>query len=227
MKGQAPKSNLTGEERVRPDGGSLFKKLLESAKAPKVKVIDNEAIKDAKKAAASELRAEASAIFSQVLGFELKAGETVSLSKKAEEHADRQEKAEKPQITAEHMDYFREFKSLTENKTESEATIAIRQQLDQILAELRNVKNSSDELENVFKDVAIDTPPEKPGVYHLTFFEGFLKLVLKMKDKIEDGVVYAKMFRSRKTERGYHAMAKKGGTSFTLHHDRSVATQTG
>jgi len=82
-------------------------------------------------------------------------------------------------------------------------------------------------LENVFKDVVIDTPPEKPGIYHLTFFEGFLKLVINMRDKVEDGVTFAKLFKGRKQERTYSSMAKKSGTSFTQHHDRAVATQTG
>ena len=81
--------------------------------------------------------------------------------------------------------------------------------------------------ENVFKDVVVNEVPEKPGIYHLTFYEGFLKLVMRMRDKVEDGVVYAKLFRSRKGEKSYSSMAKKGGTSFTMHHDRAVATQTG
>jgi hypothetical protein len=50
---------------------------------------------------------------------------------------------------------------------------------------------------------------------------------MKMRDKVQDGVVYAKLYSGRKAEKGYQAMAKKGGTSFTQHHDRAVATQTG
>ena len=130
-------------------------------------------------------------------------------------------------MNQEHLEYFSEFKRATEGKKTDEASMSIRQQLDAILAELRNLKNSSDELENVFKDVVVDEVPEKPGIYHLTFYEGFLKLVMRMRDKVEDGVVYAKLFRSRKGEKSYSSMAKKGGTSFTMHHDRAVATQTG
>ncbi len=73
----------------------------------------------------------------------------------------------------------------------------------------------------------VDDIPDKPGIYHLTFYEGFLKLVIKMRDKVQDGVVYAKLYSGRKAEKGYQAMAKKGGTSFTQHIDRAVATQSG
>jgi len=173
------------------------------------------------------VKSEFKVALGQIFGIELKPGKSHSLSKKAESHKTEEKSSEKAALTAEHMAYFSEFKRETESKRVDEASISIKQQLDQILAELRNLKNSSDELENVFKDVVVDEVPEKPGIYHLTFYEGFLKLVLKMKDKVEDGVVFAKLFRSRKQERSYQSMAKKGGTSFTLHHDRSVATQTG
>lgn len=221
--GSAPK--FSGDERVRSEGNSLLKKLLEVTRPSAPKIVDKEAIKAAKKTVASEVKTEFNVALSQIFGIELKPGKSHSLAKKSEEAAQKMEK--KAVMTQEHMEYFSDFKRTTENKNQDEATIGIRQQLDSILAELRNLKNSSDELENVFKDVAIDTPPEKPGIYHLTFFEGFLKLVIKMRDNVQDGVTYAKLFRGRKQERSYAAMAKKGGTSFTLHHDRTPATQTG
>lgn len=224
MKKAGTTSKYSGEERLH-DTSQIIKKVFEGAK--KTPIINTEAIKSAKDAVASEAKSEFNVVLNQVFGFELTPGKSVSLGKKAEEHAQREEKSEKVKITSEHLSYFSEFKRNTEGKNEDETSIVIRRQLESILAELRNLKTSSDELENVFRDVAIDTPPEKPGIYHLTFFEGFLKLVMKMKDKVQDGVVYAKLFRSRKQEKSYHSMAKKGGTSYTLHHDRSVATQAG
>jgi hypothetical protein len=224
MNRQATGSKYTGEERVRPDAGSIFKKFFESAKKPSL--INNESIKSAQKAVTSEAKTEFNVVVGQIFGIELKAGKAVSLKK--EEKKSEEKKSEKPAMTAEHMSYFAEFKKEAENKNgESEDTIVIKQQLQMILSELRKLQDSSDELENVFKDVVIDEVPEKPGVYHLTFYEGFLKLVMKMRDRVEDGVVYAKLFRGRKQEKSYSSMAKKGGTSFTLHHDRAVATQTG
>ena len=223
MKGQAKTTKYTGEERVHSDGGSLFKKFFESAKKPQL--FNTESIKQSNKAVASEAKTEFNVVLNQIFGVELSAGKSVSLSEK--KAASDEKKQEKAVATVEHQQYFAEFKRNTESKRTNEDTVAIRQQLEMILAELRKLKDSSDELETVFKDVVIDEVPEKPGIYHLTFYEGFLKLVMKMRDKVEDGVIYAKLFKSRKQERSYHAMAKKGGTSFTMHQDRAVATQTG
>lgn len=228
MKAHSKAPNYTGEERVHPDGGSFLKKLSKIVVKPTV--FDSDAVSMAKKALASEAQSEINAFANQLFGVELTAGKPVRLSKKADEFAklqDSKEQSNKPQMTSEHMQYFAEFRRATEGKQADDTTLTIKHQLDSILAELRNLKNSSDELENVFKDVVVDEVPEKPGVYHLTFYEGFLKLVMKMRDRVEDGVVFAKLFKSRKGEKSYNAMAKKRGTSFTQHHDRAVATQTG
>lgn len=225
MKGQVKGPTYTGEERVRSDGNSLLKKLFEGTKkAPAI--IDAETIKNTQKAVTSEIAAEAQTALAQIFGVELKAGTPISLAKKADEFAEKQS-SETTKITAEHMAYFSEFKRQVEGKNGSHDQSVIEQQLQQIILELKKLKDSSDELEAVFKDVVIDDIPEKPGIYHLTFFEGFLKLVLKMRDRVEDGVIYAKLFKSRKKEKSYSSMAKKKGTSFTLHHDRTAATQTG
>lgn len=217
-------TKFTGEERVRESAGSIFKRILETSKKPSI--INTEAIKNAQKAVTGEARNEFNVVVNQVFGIELSSGKAVSL--KNEQNVDSDSKsAEKSPVNVEHLEYFAEFKNKTESNRTNENTVAIKQQLEMILAELRKLRDSSDELETVFKDVVIDEVPEKPGIYHLTFYEGFLKLVMKMRDKVEDGVIYAKLFKSRKQERGYKAMAKKGGTSYTLHHDRTAATQTG
>ena len=203
MKRQGTTPKYHGDERVRENSDSLLSRLL------KTKPVETE-------------------ILSQILGVELKSVEETSLAKISDKYAENAIDAkEKPkQISREFFEYADEFKR-TELKTGREDTIQIRSKIEVILVELKKLKDSSEELATVFRDVVIDEVPEKPGVYHLTFFEGFLKLVIKMRSKVEDGVIFAKLFKSRKKEKGYAAMAKKGGTSYTLHHDRSPATQTG
>jgi hypothetical protein len=223
MKRQTTGSKYTGDERIRSSDSSWLKKILESSKgAPSI--INKDSIKSVSKPLASEVKTELNVAISQIFGIELKAGTAVTLKKNQEESEKNDEKVE---VIEAHREYFSEFKKDSESKKTSEDTIAIKQSLESILAELKNLKDSSDELETVFKDVTIDEVPEKPGVYHLTFYEGFLKLVLSVRDKIEDATIFAKLFKNRKREKSYAAMAKKGGTSFTLHHDRAVATQTG
>lgn len=223
MKKAGNTTKISGEERIH-DATDMIKKLFEST--PKPNIVNKDVINEAKKVVVDEAKSEFNTIVNQILGIELKAGQSVNVSEKSDNNTQREEE-KTPEITNEHLTYFSEFRRESEGKKTDETSFVIRNQLNAILAELKSLKSSSDELENVFKDVAIDTPPEKPGIYHLTFFEGFLKLVIKMRNKVEDGVTYAKLFRSRKQEKSYHSMAKKQGTSFTLHHDRAVATQTG
>lgn len=220
----APKRH--GEERERSDESeeSLLSKILRRRPSvPKVPSID--IIKPDVKAFADEAKRDFEVALGQ-LGIVLKPGKEHKLSQMSDEYSDKQGKSEKPQVTQEFYEYTRSL-TQTETRADQETNFQIKTQIEQILVELRGLKDSSEQLDAAFKDVVIDDIPEKPGIYHLTFFEGFLKMVIKMKDKVEDGVIFAQLFRSRKRERGYSQMAKKHGTSFTLHHDRTPATQTG
>ena len=214
MKRQTSTPKYTGEERIHSDGSSVLKKLFEnSIRVPKI--IDSEIIKSTSKDIAKEA-------ISQIFGVELTAGKEHSITSESKP----QEK-EVSHLTSEHMEYFSNYKQEAEGKKGTELQVTINQNVEMIMRELKELKDSSDELQSEFKDVVVDEVPDKPGIYHLTFYEGFLKLVLKMKDKVEDGVVFAKLFKSRKREKSYSSMAKKKGTSFTMHQDRAVATQTG
>lgn len=223
MKRQTVSPKFHGDERERSESEDSILSRILRRKPPIPSVDVLKSVKPDTKAIASEVRHDFEVAIGQLFGIELKPGKEHSLAKKADEHAEKQEKV---QPSAEFYRYAAEI-TKSESSKDNENTVVIKQQIQQILVELRRLKDSSDELETAFKDVVIDDVPEKPGVYHLTFFEGFLRLVIKMKDKVEDGVIFAKLFKSRKREKGYSQMAKKHGTSFTLHHDRTPATQTG
>ena len=222
MKRQGTTPKHHGEERVRENSDSFLSRLLKT----KPSISPTEFIKP--DAIANEVKTEINTALSQIFGAELKSGKEISLAKISDKYAEKASdiKEQPKQPSKEFFEYAEEFKR-TESKTDREDTIQIRAQIEVILVELKKLKDSSEELATVFRDVVIDEIPEKPGVYHLTFFEGFLKLVIKMRNKVEDGVFFAKLFKSRKKEKGYAAMAKKRGTSYTLHHDRTPATQTG
>lgn len=222
MKRQDTNSKFGTEQRVSNPTSSLLKKLFEGAKATP-RIINAESIHNTRRSITNEARVDLEVATRQFFGVEMRKNEEVSLPKKEEGN----EKIEKKAISSEYLDYFAEFKRAAEGKNGSQEQAQIHHQLEMILSELQKIKESSDELENVFQDVVVDEVPQKPGAYHLTFFEGFLKLVVKMRERIEDGVIFAKLFKSRKKEKSYHAMAQKKGTSFTLHQDRAVATQTG
>lgn len=224
MKGQVKTPKFTGEERVRSESSDWLTKLLEGTKTPKIdhKIV-TDSVKAVKNEAVNEAKKDINALFSQVFGIEMSAGKEIKLGEKKNESA---QAGEKPQMTREFFEYVSELEA-GETKKDRKETAEIKQQIEMILIKLNELKQSSDELEGAFKDVVIDAVPEKPGKYHLTFFEGFLKVIIKLKDKVDDAAIFAKLFKSRKQERSYSSMAKKGGTSYTLHHDRAVATQTG
>jgi len=103
----------------------------------------------------------------------------------------------------------------------------ITRQVEEILAELKKIVKATKELENEFQQVVVETPPEKVGKYHLTFFNFLLKLVTVARKKINESATWLSLFASRKKERNYWAMFKKKGTSFALSGERAVATSTG
>ncbi len=216
--GTTPKFKYTGEERVRSEGSDLLERFFKTAKtATEAKKVVSGVQSEAKKS----LETAAFQLFG--VSRELKSGQEVKLQHDNEGKAPHEAK---PQVTEAFLEY-RASLSKPESRKDREAQTEISQQIEMVLAELRNLKESSDELNAAFKDVVVDEVPEKPGIYHLRFFEGFLKMIMKLREKVDDASIFAKLFRSRKQERRYSSMAKKSGTSFTLHHDRAVATQSG
>lgn len=218
--GTGPKLFTGGEERVRSEGSDLLKKFFESAKAVPKPKLETKAVASVLR---SEVKKDLETVTAQLFGVarELKAGKSVSLNNEADAPQETQ-----PQATEAFHEYRASLNG-AESRKDRQTQSEIKQQIEMVLAELKNLKESSDELDAAFKDVVVDEVPEKPGIYHLRFFEGFLKMIMKLREKVDDASIFAKLFRSRKSERKYASMAKKGGTGFTLHHDRAVATQSG
>jgi len=75
--------------------------------------------------------------------------------------------------------------------------------------------------------VTVQTLPEKPGVYHVRFFEWLLKILHDLRKKVSESATWLSVLKSKKRQRGYWKMYKKHGTSFGLSGERAVATQAG
>lgn len=143
------------------------------------------------------------------------------------EEADFNEKTpEKPRISTEHQAYFRELMTAPQRK-EREDTQALRAQIEEIRTEIKKLKDASAEMEVVFREVSTQETPEKPGKYHLTFYEWVFVTVRNARKKMEEVNTLGSMVNNRSAEKRYMAMSKKHGTSYSLHHDRAVARQTG
>lgn len=145
-------------------------------------------------------------------------GEEFLLKQKAKE--------EKPQITAEFMEYRREVIN-TERVGDRRTEMQVNQAVDQIRAEIKKLIQTSKLVERTVKDATVEQAPVKPGKYHITFFEFVLGIIRDATRKLEDTVHFGAVFTSKKQQSKYWTSFKKHGTSFGLSGERTTATQTG
>ncbi len=121
--------------------------------------------------------------------------------------------------------YFNEI-SRPERGRQQEQVMIVRK-IDEILLELKRLANSTSEMRVVHREMAVEARPEQVGIYHLNFYEFLLTVIRSARQKMEESESWQAMFKSKKKQRQYGAMAKKHGTSFTLSSERTTATQTG
>lgn len=69
--------------------------------------------------------------------------------------------------------------------------------------------------------------PEKPGIYHVRFFEWILSILRDLHKKISESATWLSALNTKKKRKGYWGMFKKHGTKFGLSGERTVATQSG
>jgi len=124
------------------------------------------------------------------------------------------------------FDYRREIVE-GEKKIAREDTQVIEAQIHEIIIELKKLVSSTKELEIEFKDIVVEQKIEKPGKYHVGFFEWVLSAVKLARMKVEDSQNWLNVFKSKKSQKQYWSMFKKHGTTFGLSNERTVSTQTG
>lgn len=108
-----------------------------------------------------------------------------------------------------------------------ENTHQLKIRIEEILVELKKITSTSQELVVEFKELAIEQRIEKPGDYHLNFFQWMLSLVKSARMKIEDSGAWLAAMGSKKSKRNYWTMFEKHGTTFGLSNERVIATQAG
>lgn len=124
------------------------------------------------------------------------------------------------------IDYHREIVDAGKNQ-EKRFSFALETKVQEIIIELKQLVNSSQELAVTYKEVATEQRMEKPGTYHMAFFELMLKVVKEARQKVEDSGAWLAAMKSKKGQRNYWNMFKKHKDSFSLSNERVVATQTG
>ncbi len=102
----------------------------------------------------------------------------------------------------------------------------IKQLLNEIKREIHALEKNQKGLLNDAAKITLESVPDKPGVYHIRFLEWVLRTIRELRIKVSESGAWFSMVVSKRKQ-GYHAMAKKHGTSFTQNNERTVATQSG
>lgn len=143
--------------------------------------------------------------------------------------AETKKRAEKaPQRIEAAIDHHTDFVRSSERASKQE-TREIHQRLQEIMAELQKLVNSSKVLQMEFAGVTVDQAPEQAGEYHLNFFDWLLLTIRQAREKVENSGAWLATGKKKNGKKGggYWDMFKKHGTTFGLSNERNVATQTG
>ncbi|HRN95931.1 MAG TPA: DUF5660 domain-containing protein [Candidatus Levybacteria bacterium] len=142
-----------------------------------------------------------------------------------------QKTEQKTVISAEHREYFQRDVQSVEIRAERVQNSENKEQVEMIKNEIRKLIKAQKEMEQAFKHVAeqvtTSSVPQEVGIYDVNFFEWVLLTIRNARMRVEEGRNWLALFASKKGQQKYWAQANKKGTSFTQHHDRAVATQTG
>lgn len=104
----------------------------------------------------------------------------------------------------------------------------IRQLMGQIHKEIEYLKNAGSSLISEVSDIqkqAIQSLPEKPGVYHIRFLEILLSIIRSLRAKIGESRTWLAAMTSKKKKRGslFAVRSKKQGTLYSLSQELQTA----
>ncbi len=100
-------------------------------------------------------------------------------------------------------------------------------QVQALQQEIQGLVRASAELSQEVEVAAFNLPPQA-GKYHISFFERLRVLIKNLKSKIQESSYWLTEWNKKAQKRNFYwKQAKKQESSFLLHHDRQVSTQTG
>lgn len=118
------------------------------------------------------------------------------------------------------------------NYNEYHESVLVKQEIkslvEQIRKEIQYIKKADASLMNEVKDIekiAIDSLPEKPGIYHVRFLEIVLRALRLMREKIGESNTWMQALMSKKKKRGslFAANSKKKGTQYSQSQELSAS----
>ena len=117
------------------------------------------------------------------------------------------------------------------NRNESMETQRIRAELSQMVEavkrELAALRVQDKALTEEISKLALQEIPEKPGVYHVRFFEFVIRMLQLLRKKISEGRLWLNATFEKKNKKKFWNMAKSKGTSFSRSNELTQANQPG
>lgn len=104
----------------------------------------------------------------------------------------------------------------------------MKQLSEQITKEIEMIKKADASLLQEVKDIqnmSLDSLPEKPGIYHIRFFEIILGILKTLRAKIGESRTWLQAMVSKKKKRGslFAVRSKKAGTQYSMSQELSSA----
>jgi hypothetical protein len=138
------------------------------------------------------------------------------------EKAERKEVPQKARLEQRKEFTVFSFVEYKERKKVSEKIKQVRKELMLAIAEMKKLGTSLPEVERV----AYEQIPD-PGIYHLNFFERIIAMLKVLRKNITQSKSWLDTVFARKGKKRYWSRAKRGGSKFTMSHERRLATQAG
>lgn len=119
------------------------------------------------------------------------------------------------------------FKGQTQQEVFSYREIQVAREIKEIQFEITRIISTSKDVEVNLTKVVLAPLPEKPGEYHLTFFQWILKIVKEARIRVEESQTWLSVFVSKKKQKNYWAMLSKHGAKWGMSSERSAAMSVG
>lgn len=133
------------------------------------------------------------------------------------------------------IDYIGEVLKVGEKASQKESE-ETKQQVDQIIAEIKNISRSAKDLEQKVIQ-ATGSAMVKPGTYHKNFLDHVFQILRDAKTKLDSAGSFLSAMRgkqkkgpgmgNKKPKTNYWDMAQQHGSKFTLSGERAVSNQVG
>lgn len=141
-------------------------------------------------------------------------------SMRAFERIERKESSRVPRQTERREFTIFAYTEYAERKRLEEEINKVREELYLAIKQMKSLDSSIKEAEKT-----IISPISNPGIYYVSFFEKLKTILQVLRQNIQESKSWLTMVFEKKRKRGYWQMAKKGGSTFLLSHERRSATQ--